>query len=53
MTEPIKLKRARGALLRAIRSGGLEAPPGYMTQADYRREDEEREKRAKEKRRAA
>ena len=53
MTEPVKLKRARGALLRWIRAGITRAPPGYMTQADCQREDEEREKRAKEKRRAA
>ena len=44
MTEPIKLKRARGALLRAIRAGLIEAPPGYMTRADYEREEEERAK---------
>jgi hypothetical protein len=38
----VKLKRARGSLLRAIRSGRMEAPPGYMTFADYRRENKER-----------
>jgi hypothetical protein len=50
MTE---LKRAKGALLRGIRAGKIPAPPGYMTQTDYQREDAEREKRAKEKRRTA
>ena len=48
-----KLKRAKGALFRGIRAGTTPAPPGYMTQADYRREEEEKEKRTKEKRSAA
>jgi hypothetical protein len=39
--KPVKLKRARGSLLRLIRTGRTPAPPGYMTQADYEREDEE------------
>jgi hypothetical protein len=42
MSEVKKLKRARGSLLRAIRSGRMEAPPGYMTFADYQRENKER-----------
>jgi hypothetical protein len=48
MTNTVKkLKRAKGSLLRAIRSGMMEAPPGYMTAADYEREEKERdEKRA-------
>ena len=37
-----KLKRARGSLLRGIRAGLVEAPPGYMTRADYEREDVQR-----------
>ena len=41
MSEVKKLKRARGSLLRAIRSGRMEAPPGYMTFADYERENKE------------
>lgn len=47
MNTLVKLKRAKGALLRGIRAGRTPAPPGYMTQADYRREDEERDKRAR------
>jgi hypothetical protein len=50
---PVKLKRARGSLLRLIRAGKTPAPQGYMTQADYRRENKERKKSAKRKRRAA
>ena len=50
MADPIKLKRARGALLRAIVAGLIEPPAGYMTQADYQREELER---AKHKRRDA
>lgn len=52
MTEPIKLKRKMGALLRAIVAGLVEAPSGYMTQADYHREEQEKAKQRK-KRRAA
>jgi hypothetical protein len=37
-----KLKRARGSLLRGLRSGLVEAPPGYMTRADYEREEVQR-----------
>jgi hypothetical protein len=37
-----KLKRARGSLLRGIRAGLVEAPPGYMSRADYEREDAEK-----------
>jgi len=47
-----KLKRPRDSLLRAIRAGAP-APQGYMTSADLQREQEEKKKRAKEKRRAA
>jgi hypothetical protein len=46
MNKLVKLKRARGSLLRLIRTGLTPAPPGYMTQADYEREDEESGKRA-------
>jgi hypothetical protein len=53
MTMPVKLKRNRGTLLRLIRAGRLAAPAGYMTQADYQREEKEREKSAKGKRRTA
>jgi hypothetical protein len=43
MTNEVKkLKRAKGSLLRAIRSGIMQAPPGYMTFADYEREERER-----------
>jgi len=43
--KPVKLKRAKGSLLRQIRAGITPAPPGYMTQADYMQEDEEAGKR--------
>jgi hypothetical protein len=36
-----KLKRPRGAILRAIRAGNAEYP-GYMTRADLEREERER-----------
>jgi hypothetical protein len=36
-----KLKRPRGALLRAIRAG-LAEQPGYMTRADLERDERER-----------
>jgi hypothetical protein len=42
---PQKLKRARGSMLRAIRAGLIEAPPGYMTQKDMEREDQQREEK--------
>jgi hypothetical protein len=53
MTMPVKLKRNRGTLLRLIRAGRTPAPAGYMTQADYQREEEERKKCVKGKRRTA
>ena len=42
MTATVKLKRPRGALLRAIRAGIAEYP-GYMTQADLERHESERQ----------
>jgi hypothetical protein len=53
MTVPVKLKRARGSLLRSIRAGITPAPAGYMTQADYQREKGKGKSRPKGKRRVA
>jgi hypothetical protein len=35
----VKLKRARGARLRAIRAGLITAPPGYMSAEEMDREE--------------
>jgi hypothetical protein len=42
MTATVKLKRPKGALLRAIRAGIAEYP-GYMTRADLERDKRERQ----------